>query len=66
MTFQIIIKGKNTYGKTRAEQEDNLRKDGLKGMSEENHDKCKWLEKKYGIKHGFTPSPDLENIGDKK
>ena len=64
MTFQIIIKGKNSYGKTRSEQEDNLRKDGLKGMSEENHDKCKWLEKKHWIKDGFTPSPDLEKIGD--
>ena len=62
MTFQIIIKGKNSYGKTRSEQEDNLRKDGLKGMSEENHDKCKWVEKKYGIKGGFTPSDDLERI----
>lgn len=62
MTLQIIIKGKNTYGKTRAEQESNLRKDGLKGMSEEHHDKCKWVEKKHGIKQGFVPSTDLEHI----
>jgi len=62
MTFQIIIKGKNPYGKTRAEQESNLRKDGLKGMTEEGHDKCKWAEKTYNIKQGFIPSTDLEHV----
>jgi len=62
MTFQIIIKGRNRYGKTRSEQESNLRKDGLKGMSGENYDKCKWLEKKHYLKKGFIPSPELEKI----
>jgi len=61
MTFHIIIKGKNTYGKTRAEQESNLRKDGLKGMTEENWDKAKYLEKKHGLKGGFIRSAYLEN-----
>ena len=60
MTFQIIIKGQNTYGRTRAEQEANLRKDGLKGMSEENFDKAKWLEKRYHLKKGFIRSAYLE------
>lgn len=62
MTFQIIIRGKNKYGKTRSEQESNLRKDGMKGMSEENWDKCQWVEKKYGFKTGFIRSIDLEKI----
>lgn len=62
MTFQIIIKGKNKYGKTRAEQESNLRKDGMKGMSEENWDKCQYVEKKHGLKHGFLRSTHLEKV----
>jgi len=62
MTFQIIIKGKNKYGKTRAEQESNLRKDGLKGMTEENWDKAKYVEKKHGLKNGFLRSNYLDKI----
>lgn len=62
MTFQIIIKGKNKYGKTRAEQESNLRKDGFQGMSDENLDKCKWMEKKADIKQGFLRGGFLEKV----
>jgi len=62
MSLQIIIKGKNTYGKTRSEQEGNLRKDGYKGMSDANLDKCKRVEKSLGIKKGFLRQSDLEKI----
>ena len=62
MTFQIIIKGKNKYGKTRAEQESNLRKDGFQGMSDENFDKAKWVEKKAGVKNGFLRGGFLEEV----
>ena len=62
MGLQIIIKGKNKYGKTRAEQESNLRKDGFTGMKDENFDKCKWVEKKHDIKGGFIRQVDLEKI----
>ena len=62
MGLQIIIRGKNKYGKTRAEQESNLRKDGFTGMKDENFDKCKWVEKKTGIKGGFIRQTDLEQI----
>jgi hypothetical protein len=51
MTFQIIDRTKykeQNLGKTRSEQEENIRKDGLQGMSDEQLDKCKFLEKKYG------------------
>ena len=34
------------YGNTRAEIESNLRKDGLGTMTDEQFDKCKYLEKK--------------------
>ena len=62
MTLQIIIRGKNKYGKTRSEQESNLRKDGFTGMKDDNFDKLKWVEKKLGIKGGFIRQTDLEKI----
>jgi hypothetical protein len=62
MSLQIIIKGKNKYGKTRAEQESNLRKDGLSGLSDQDYDKCKWAEKKVGLKDGFIRGAVLNNI----
>lgn len=55
----IIIKGKTKYGKTRAEQEANLRKDGFIGMENENFDKVKWLERKCSIKCGFIRQTEL-------
>jgi hypothetical protein len=66
MSLQIIIKGKTKYGKTRTEQESNLRKDGLKGMEDENYDKCKWLEKKLkektGASEGFINQAELHKV----
>ncbi len=62
MSLQIIIKGKHKYGKTRSEQESNLRKDGFTGMKDENFEKCQWVEKKIGIKGGFIRQTDLEKI----
>jgi hypothetical protein len=59
MGLQIIIKGKTSYGRTRAEQESNLRKDGMFGMTEENYDKLKFVEKKLGVKRGFIRQTDL-------
>lgn len=46
MVYIITKSGGSKYGKTRAEIEDNLKKDGLSSMSDEDHDKCKYLEKK--------------------
>ena len=47
------------------------RKDGLKGMDDENYERCKWLEKKLkdktGASGGFVNQADLHKIsnGDK-
>jgi hypothetical protein len=63
MTFHIIIRGKNTYGKTRGEQEANLRKDGMGSMTEEQFDKCRWAEKKLkGSKIKLIKGHDIEKI----
>jgi hypothetical protein len=50
------------YGKTRLEQEKNLRKDGHSTMSDEHLDKLKYVEKKLGIKQGFIGQVELEKI----
>lgn len=62
MSFQIIIRGKNKYGKTRVEQESNLRRDGFTGMTDENYDKAKYVEKKLGAKGGFLRQTDLQKV----
>ena len=46
MVYIITKKGGSGYGRTRAEIEGNLQKDGLSTMTEEQHDKCKYLERK--------------------
>lgn len=35
-----------SFGKTRSEQEENLRKDGMSSLTDEQLDKCKYLERK--------------------
>jgi len=64
--MHIIIRGKNSYGRTRSEQESNLRKEGLVGMDDENYEKCKWLEKKIKDSHGsdsnFFRQTDISKV----
>lgn len=60
MSFHIIIKGKTGYGKSRAEQEGNLRKDGFIGLSDAHLEKAKWLEKRIGWKQ-FIPATVIGN-----
>jgi hypothetical protein len=55
----IIIKGKTKFGYTRSEQEQNLRRDGMRSLSDEQLDRCKFLEKKF---KGQTGAKD-SNIG---
>jgi hypothetical protein len=60
VSLQIIIRGKTKYGRTRGEQEDNLRKDGLTGMDEDKYQKIKWVEKKLGLKDSFIRQADIK------
>jgi hypothetical protein len=60
MSVGLIVRGKTKYGKTRAEQESNLRKDGRSSMSDENFDKLRFCEKKLGIKQGFIGQAGIE------
>lgn len=54
---EIIIKWKPTHGKCRSEIEKNLRKEGWgSSLTEEQIDKCAYLERKAKKEHGLTES----------
>jgi hypothetical protein len=53
MAFIIIKDRPFRYGRTRSEQEMNLRKDGMRTMTDSQLDKCKFLEKKSGVSKSF-------------
>ena len=57
--MEIIIKGNAKFGRTRSEQEQNLRREGMRSMSDEQLDKCKFLERKFRDQTGAKDS----NIG---
>jgi len=50
--MEIIIKGKAKFGRTRSEQEINLRKEGMASISDEQLDRVKYVEKKNREKTG--------------
>jgi len=50
--MHIIIKGKTSFGKTRSEQEENMRKEWGTTMTDEQLDKLKFVEKKIKDKSG--------------
>ena len=51
----IIIKGQTKFGKTRSEQEDNLRKEGMRSISDEQLDRMKFIEKRAKDTVGSKP-----------
>ena len=50
----FIIKNKAKFGHTRSEQETNLRKEGMRSLSDEQFDHMKFVEKKIKDKFGST------------
>jgi len=65
--MHIIIRGKASIGKTRSEQEENLRKGGWGGsLTDEQLDKCKHLEKKAkeqaGLAESFVPTTAIDEV----
>jgi len=54
MMANIIIKGKAKFGRTRSEQETNLRKEGMRSLSDEQLDRVKFLEKRVKNEQGST------------
>lgn len=63
----IIIKGKTSMGKTRSEQEENIRKEGWgHSLTDEQLDKCKYLERllmeKMGAKKNFLKQHNIDTV----
>ncbi len=60
----ITSKTRHSLGRTRSEQCENLRKvyGGSGGMTDENLDKCKFLEKKLEMKQGFLRQSDVSEV----
>ena len=60
----IINKNKSRLGETRSEQAENLRKvyGGSGGISDENLDKLKHIEKKLEIRKGFIPQAEIDRL----
>lgn len=62
----IIIKGKTKFGRSRSEQEENLRKEWGPTMNEEQLDKLKHLEKKCeektGTKDTFIAAGTIDQV----
>ena len=54
MVYIITKTGGSSYGRTRSEIEDNLKRDGLGTMTDEQLDKCKYLEQKSRKEFGGT------------
>jgi hypothetical protein len=52
----IIIKGKTKFGYTRSEQEQNLRREGMRSLSDEQLDRVKFLEKRVKNELGAKES----------
>jgi len=50
----IIIQRPDTFGKTRSEQEKNLRSEGMRSLTDEQLDRVKYLEKKHKEKTGSS------------
>jgi len=50
--MEIIIRGKTKFGRTRSEQEENLRKEGMQSLSDEQLDRVKFVEKRVKQEQG--------------
>jgi len=66
MSLQIIIRNKSSFGRTRSEQEQNLRKEWGSTITDAQLDKLKFLERKAkertGTTKNFIKAVDLDNV----
>ena len=62
----IIIPKPDGFGKTRSEQEENLRREGGRTLTDEQLSKLKFLEKKqkekYGLKKCFIEGHKIDEV----
>lgn len=64
MSFGIIIRDKaHRFGKTRSEHEKNIRKEWkCKTLSDEQLDKCKYLEKKSNTSKSYFDQSQIGKV----
>lgn len=62
MAFVILKDRPYRLGKHRSEQELNLRKEGMATMTEEQMDKCKYLEKKTGARRSLFDKREIDQV----
>ena len=62
MAFIIIKDRPYRFGKRRSEQESNLRKEGMQSLTDEQLDKCKYLEKRVGVSKSFFDQSEIGKI----
>ena len=64
--MEIIIRNRTLMGNTRSEQEKNLRKEWGSTMTDEQLDKCRFIERKIkegtGQKKNFIRSQDIDKV----
>jgi len=64
--MEIIIRGKTKFGRTRSEQEENLRKEWGPTIKDEQLDKLKYIEKKLNDKErsndNFIPAGMIDEV----
>jgi len=60
MAFVILKDRPYRLGKTRSEQEENLRKEDMKTMSDSQLDKLKFVEKKHGNSKSFFDKREID------
>ena len=62
----IIIPRNDSFGKTRSEHEENMRKEWGGTMTDEQLDKCKWIEKREKERNGsgknFIPGHIIDRV----
>uniref|UniRef100_A0A6M3IRZ3 Uncharacterized protein n=1 Tax=viral metagenome TaxID=1070528 RepID=A0A6M3IRZ3_9ZZZZ len=62
MVAVIIQDRPYRYGRHRSEQEANLRKDGMATMTDEQLDKCRYMERKSGVQRSFFDKSEIDQI----
>ena len=62
MAFIIIKNRPYRFGRNRSEQEKNLRKEGMATMTDEQLDKCKFLEKKSDSSKSFFDQSEIGKV----
>ena len=62
----IIIHKPGSFGRSRSEQEENLRKEGMASLTDEQLDKCKYLEKEVekstGAKKTYLKQYNIDKV----